>query len=225
MVIGNIILDLVLVLLIAFGFYFGWKRGFLRIVLKTFAGLFSAVIAASFFGSLAAVLKEKYVYTFVHGKLTEALGDLTSGASAESIAEAIPSGLRDTAALVGIDLGAMAETATKEGQNAILTFVEDASHSVSQMIASAAAFILIFLGAFLVLRVLSTPINAIVMRIPVLGHINRFLGLLFGAATALILSWLFVLLVGFLDGALSLSFLEVNDSWIGGLFYRFSLFS
>ena len=94
-----------------------------------------------------------------------------------------------------------------------------------KMIASAAAFILIFLGAFLVLRVLSTPINAIVMRIPVLGHINRFLGLLFGAATALIFSWLFVLLVGFLDGALSLSFLEVNDSWIGGLFYRFSLFS
>ena len=66
MTIGNLLLDLVVISAIAAGFYIGWRRGFICVVLKTFASLFSAVLALCFFEKLAAVLKEKYVHTFVH---------------------------------------------------------------------------------------------------------------------------------------------------------------
>ena len=72
----NWILDLVIVLCLAAGFYYGWKRGFLKIVLKTFAGLFSAIFALTLFDKLGTVLKEKYVYSFVHTKIS---GDLRDG--------------------------------------------------------------------------------------------------------------------------------------------------
>lgn len=221
----NWILDIFVVLFLALGFYVGWKRGFLKIVLKTFAGLFSAVIAMSFFDNLGSVLKEKYVFTFVHNKISAAIGELGAGVDAAAMADAVPSALQKAASLVGIDLVGIAESAVQSGKDSLAEFVENASHSISQLISSAAAFVILFLLSFFVLRVLSTPINAIVMKIPLLGHVNRFLGLLFGALTALILAWLFIKLVGFLDETFELTFIEVKDAWASGAFYRFSFLS
>ena len=65
MLIGNMLLDLIVALTIASGFYIGWRRGFISVVLKNFAGLFAAVLSFSFFEGLAAVLKEKYVLSSV----------------------------------------------------------------------------------------------------------------------------------------------------------------
>ncbi len=220
---GNILLDLVVVFFVFFGFYYGWRRGFLRIVLKTFSGLFSAVIAMSFFGDFGVVLKEKYFFSYVHEKISAALSDMTAGVDSASLAESVPSGLQNAASLVGIDLTAMAENAMQTGQNAIAEFAETSSHAISQFLGSAAAFLILFVASFFVMRVLSTPISGLVMKIPVLGHINRFLGLLFGALTTLIIAWLFAKLVGFLDDMMGISFFEVKDAWITGLFYKFSL--
>ncbi len=220
---GNWILDILIVLGLATGFYFGWKRGFLKIVLKTFAALFSAVFALTLFDKLGSFLKERYVYSFVHTKISEALVEIGAEADAAAMADSVPSGLQGVASLVGIDLTAAAEGAIRSGQDALAQFATDASHSIAQFISSVAGFVLLFVAAYFVLRVLSTPISAIVMKLPLLGHINRFLGSFFGALAALILAWLFVKIVGFLDVSLDLSFLEVEEAWAAGAFYRFSL--
>ncbi len=224
--VGNFILDLLLIALLAFGVYYGWKRGCIRIALKTFSGLFSAVIAASCFGKLGAVLKDKYVYAVVNKKIGEAVGNIVpEHVSPDKLTEAVPDALESAASLVGIDLEGIAESAIESGQNAVAQFTESASQGISQLIASAAAFLIIFVVSYFVLRVLSTPISALVMKIPVLGHINRFVGLLFGGLAALILGWIAIKVIGFLDESLSLSFLNVNDAWLSGLFYRYSLLS
>ena len=220
---ANWILDIIIVLCLAAGFYYGWKRGFLKIVLKTFAGLFSAIFALTLFDKLGSVLKEKYVFSFVHTKISEALAEISAGADAAAMAEAVPSGLQGVASLVGIDLNAAAESAIRSGQDALAEFATDASHSIAQFISSVAGFVILFVVAYFVLRVLSTPISAVVMKLPLLGHVNRLLGSFFGALAALILACLFVKLVGFLDVSLDLSFIEVEDAWAAGAFYRFSL--
>lgn len=222
---GNIVLDLLLIVLLAIGVYIGWHRGFLRVVMKTFAGLFSAVFAMAMFERLAVILKDKYVYPFVHAKLDAAMQGIDSSYSAEKLADAVPEGLQNAAATVGIDLTGIANNAVQSGKDAVAEFVQNASVAVAQMVASAAAFVLLFLLAFFVLRVLSVPINAIVMRVPVLGQINRFLGLLFGAVTAVVLAFVFCKLMGFLDETLAIEFIEVKDAWLAGLLYRFSFFS
>ena len=225
MPICNWILDLLLVFGLATGFYYGWKRGFLKIVLKTFAGLFSAVLAMSLFEKVGAALKEKYVFSFVYDKITAALGEVGLNADAAEMAEAVPDGLRKAAGLVGIDLVSIAENAIKNGQDGLAQFAENASHSISQLIASAAGFVIVFVVSFFVLRILANPISAIIMKLPLLGRINRFLGLVFGGFTALIIAWLLIKLIGFLDESLALSFVEVKDAWASGAFYRFSIFS
>ncbi len=221
----NWILDILLIAFLAFGFYYGWKRGFLRIVLKTFASLFAAVIAMSAFDKVGAFLRDTFVYTFVHNKIMNKVEDLGIASAADDIVEAVPETFQKAADLVGIDLASMAESAMQSGEDAVARFAESASFSIAQFISSAAAFVLLFLVSFFVLRFLSTPINAIVMRLPILGRVNHLLGLVFGAFTSMIIAWIVIKFLGFLDTTFALSFIEVEDAWASGAFYRYSLLS
>lgn len=225
MLIGNMLLDLIVALTVASGFYIGWRRGFISVVLKNFAGLFAAVLSFSFFEGLAAVLKEKYVLSSVKAGLSEALSGLSDGASADKMAEAVPDSLARIASLVGIDLVGMAEKAAESGKNAIESFVSSAANSISQLLSSIVSFLILFALFMLVLRVLSVPLSAIIMKTPLIGTINRALGLLFGALATLILAWVAVQIIGFLDETIGLGFVEVKNCTFSGMFYRFRIFS
>ena len=222
---GNILLDLFVFLLIATGLYIGWQRGFICVVLKTFAGLFSAVFAFRFFEGFAATLKEKYVHAFIQNGLTNALSGLSDGATAEGLLDGVPEALKKLASIVGIDLAGMAEKAVESGKNAVQGFVAAASDSISQLLSSVVAFLVLFALCLFVLRVLSIPLSKIIMRIPIIGTANRALGLLSGAFATMIIAWIFVQLFGFLDESIGLGFVEVKDCIFSGIFYRFHIFS
>ena len=200
-----------------------WQRGAFHILLKTFSGLFSALIPMFFFKDLGAVLKEKYVHTFVSRKIENAMK--TPGLDASSMAEVVPDTLKNFAGVFGIDLGEIAENAAASGTAAVSEFSAKASDAISQTISSIAAYVILFVLSLIVLKLLSTPLNAILMKIPVVRQINRFAGLLFGLLVALIFSFLGVKLFGFLDETLSLAFVEVEEAWLAGALYRYSLFS
>ena len=225
MLIGNILLDLIVVFTIAAGFYIGWRRGFISVVLKSFSGLFSAVLAFRFFEGLAAVLKEKYVFSSVRDGLSEALSGLSDGASAEKMAEAVPDSFARVASLVGIDLEGMAEKAVESGKSAVEDFVFAAANSISQLLSSIVSFLILFALFLFVLRVLSVPLSAIIMKTPLIGSANRMLGLLFGALATLIMAWVAIRVIGFLDETIGLSMIEVKDCMFAGMFYRFHIFS
>lgn len=222
---GNIVLDLLLACVLVFGVYYGWHRGAFHILLKNFSGLFSALVPMFFFKSLGAVLKEKYVYSFVSRKLESATHSLGLDADAATMAESVPGALKNAAGLFGIDLGAMAENAVASGNGAVAEFTAKAGDAISQMISSIAAYVILFVLSLLLLKLLAAPLNTLLMKLPVVGHINRFAGLLFGALLALIFSFLGIKLLGFLDVTLSLAFVEVEDAWLSGALYRYSLFS
>ena len=111
---GNILLDLIVAIAIASGLYIGWHRGFISVVLKTFAGLFSAVLSFRFFEELGAVLKEKYVLSFVKNGLTEALSGVVADGSAEAMIGAMPKAMTKMASIVGINLEEMAQKAVED---------------------------------------------------------------------------------------------------------------
>ena len=225
MLIGNFLLDLTIIAAIGGGLYLGWSRGFIRVVLKRFSGLFSAVLAFQFFERLAAVLKDKYVLSFIKEGLTNALSGATDEITAEGMTSAVPASLTKLASIVGIDLTGMAEKAMENGKNAVSSFVDSASNSISQLLSAIVAFMLLFCGFVFVLRVLSLPLSKVIMKIPVVGTANRALGLLFGALATLIIAWVAIQLIGFLDETIGLKAIEVSDSAFSGMFYRFHIFS
>ncbi len=225
MVIGNIVLDLVVLAILAISGIYWWKRGFIRGVLKTFAGLFSAMLSMAFFDNLAVVLKEKYVYGFVFERVEAALATLTAGVTPDAMVDAIPAGLKSAASLVGIDLLSMAEGAAINGQTALASFTVTASTAIAQLLASIAAFVLLFAVIFFVIRVLSVPIDFLISKIPVVNTVNSALGLAFGLVATVLLLWIAIQLFGFLDATMGFGFVEVEKAWISGIFYRISPFS
>ena len=222
---GNIVLDLLLLCFLVFGVYYGWHRGAFHILLKGFSGLFSALIPMFFFKSVGAFLKERYIYTFVSKKMSAAMLTLGLDADASAMAESVPDALKGAAGIFGIDLDAMAENAVASGQSAVSEFAARATDAISQMISSVDAYVLLFLLSLVLLKLLATPLNFLLMKIPVVRQINRFAGVLFGILVALILSFLGIKLLGFLDETFSLAFIEVKEAWLSGAFYRFSLLS
>ena len=133
--------------------------------------------------------------------------------------------MQSAASLVGIDLLAMAEGAAASGQQAIANFAVSASGAIAQLLASIAAFVLLFAVLFFVIRILATPIDMLINKIPVVNTVNSALGLAFGLIATILLTWVGVQLVGFLDVTMKFGFIEVEKSWIAGLFYRVSIFS
>lgn len=225
MIVGNIVLDLLVLAGLTFAGIYWWRRGFFRGVLKTFAGLFSAILSMLFFDKLGAVLKEKYVYAFVFERIDAAMATLTAGVTPEAMADAIPSGLQGAASLVGIDLLALAEGAAADGQLAIASFTATAAGAISQFLSALAAFVLLLVGIFFMIRVLTVPLDFLLSKIPVVNKINSILGMSFGLIGALLLTWVVVQLVGFLDVTMGFRFIEIEKAWISGLFYRVSVFS
>ncbi len=220
---GNVILDVFLVALLAIGIWQGWRRGFVLIVLKTFSGLFSLVIAFLFFKDFSVGINEKYVFPFINGKIDEAVMNAAANGAgtAEELAGAIPSGLQAVASVVGIDLNTAAENAVDKGINAAEEFVRSASVSVSQFVSMVAAFAILAVLSRIFLRVFAVLLDELLVKIPVVNTVNSVLGLIFGLLTSLILAWIFVQLLAFLAETLDFSFLTMDQTMIAGIFYRF----
>ncbi len=218
--IANLILDLVVVAVVVIGLISGWRRGFIRIVLKTFAGLFSVIISLNFFEELGAVLKEKYVLPYISDKIAEAV-ESGAGGGAAQLVDSVPAEWQNVANLVGIDLNSMAQNAANSGQNAMQQFVSSASESVAQFVSMVAAFVLLAFVSYFVLRILAVVLSKIIGGIPVISTVNKVLGLIFGLIVSAMLCWIFVQLVGFLADSMNLTFLEMNSTLISKLLYNF----
>ncbi len=221
--IGNIILDLLILAFIAFNVISGWKKGFIRVVLKHFSALFALVIAASFFSSLAPTIKENYIGPYFEEQIEEAIASGTqgSGITADSLTESVPEIWQKIAETVGIDLTGLAENAIRSGRNQIQEFVRSVSNSVAQLVSSAAAFALLFFGSYLALRLLALPLSKIVNSLPIVHGINQVLGLVFGLIVSLLITWIFVKVAAFASAALNWNVIAVEDTVLARLFYSF----
>ena len=220
MIPGNLIFDLALVLILLIALSSGWKKGFVGMVLKGGATLVSAIITFSFFRTLGAFIKERFLYSLVLSSVETAIGDLVGPVpTADELVEAVPAGLQRAAGLFGVDLYGMASSAVESGGNAIESFTAGAAGAISGFLGSAIALLVLFIASYILLRFFSKPLSKIVMKIPLIGTINRVLGLALSLLVALLVSWILVQLVALLDLAVGFGFIEIETSWIAKLYH------
>ena len=84
-------------------------------------------------------------------------------------------------------LGEMCENVTEGTSDIVASVARYIAAPIADAVSSAVAFILIFIGVFLALSIVTFIIDAI-FHLPVLNGVNKTLGLLFGAAEAVILA-------------------------------------
>lgn len=203
--------DLILIAVFALTVIRSYRRGFVDAV----SGLLSVIgafIAAKMFGF---VLQDFLYRSVLNPLVTEAVA-----AALSDTAASVTTSIADTFAALSAQADRLAQTAANLGIQipltellpdsiadaaAVSTLTEELTVSAAQPIAEklseGAAFVILFIAAYVVLRLVFGALD-IVMRLPILGTINRtaggLCGVLVGAAYAFLCAQLLSLVLGIL---------------------------
>ena len=127
----------------------------------------------------------------LYGESEEILYTKGETLTPESLVNAIPESLRNILSFVGYNVEEVANNAFKAGNNALENFVSSSSALVANILSTIFAFIILFFGTYIVLRILAFLLDAVFKKIPGIAQINSALGFLFGFLCTIINIWIF----------------------------------
>ncbi len=190
----NQIVDCIIIAIIILGAIIGAKRGFIKSVLKVGSGIISLIIANTFTKKLSTVLNSKYFFATTKDKITDIINSYLSKydtVSSETLSNAVPDAFKRILSYAGYDIDVLASNAVGTGNESVSNFIDSCSAAISNSISAIVAFIVLFLGVFIVLKVSAFFLDAVFSHLPVIKQINSALGLLFGIICTIVNVWIF----------------------------------
>ncbi len=189
---AKIVLDLLLVVMMLYGIFMGYKRGFVRVIFRKFRWLTTLVLSLLLARPIGGLLRERLFLAPVSEKLrsvlTEALGDEIIGATAQELTEQVPLVLRGLLNLLGIDFEQMALESGMTGAELLEYLVEMIASPVAMVIGVIVAFFALFILLRLCLGMVASLVS-LIFRAPGLRTVNRLLGVVFGGFFAFLTVW------------------------------------
>ena len=195
----SLILDIIIILVMVASVVYGYKNGFFQSVMSLISGFVSGIVAYTFSPALGAWLNEKFFLSAISKGIAETFASAaktTTGVAGE-IAYDINKMLDNPQIgsileRFGVEAGSIEELAAPSsnvGMDVIDSVAVKVATPVSGAVSSVCAFLLLFVGASLILKVF-TIIMAGVFKLPVLKTMDKGLGLVAGVATALFFGWI-----------------------------------
>lgn len=197
------ILDILIIVIIALSIFFAAKRGFIRTLLGGTSFLIAVAVALIFINPVRDYLGNSSVADKARASLSDTLAGFVSSDS-ESYD---PKLLEDNSAFMnmisvfGIDTDEIQEKwqdwRTENTEKLRVDLEEYVSKPVVHAVATVVAFLALFLGSLLILKLALFLLDRF-FRLPVLRQANTFLGVLLGVILAAVRVYLFVALVNLL---------------------------
>ena len=186
----TILLNLAMIIAILIPAVRGYMRGFVKMAFHLFRFVIAFVLSSCFAKPIGLLLKEKWLgdkfYNTIYDALHSAAGEITGG---ESMANALPSGIRTILETFGVDVTAEANQALATEQT-LESFSMNLSDKLASFVGAAIGFVAVFLLSLLVLALFSGILTAIIEKLPLIGKLNKLLGFVFGALIGVIIAWL-----------------------------------
>lgn len=216
--VGNIIVDIVIVIMLIIGFIWGWKSGFINTVAKPVKFVLTILIAFSLASWVGSAIVQPIVSEPVTVKLTEFLEEKCGEISAANANDQLPTLVKFAAALAGVNID---DIATEAGQHELVAkIIEAVSEPFLSVISTIIAYILLHIVVGIILTIIFAIINAMVEG-GFVGFINKLLGSLIMTTLAAMIVWA---LCGISDLILNLPILA-EQAWVqeftGGIIYTF----
>ncbi len=212
----NLVFDVILILLLVLGSYFGYTRGFFRMVARPMRLVLcfgiSIALCRPFGESLVAPLIEAPISNYIEELMLEKL----TGLSPDTSVIEIPMVMRIAAVI--FDLPADLATDTSEGT--VEHIVSSLATPAVNMISVAIAFLILLLFLRITFNLLVELADG-VFSIGVIGSLNRFFGAILSCALAFVGAWLFTQGVDLLFRTPLLLDSEMTRDFDGGPIYRF----
>jgi len=187
----------------------GTSRGFIRSIMGlgcTVASLFAAYAYAPV---LSSYFHENFLLEKITGGIFETLKSLafdteTDMYNLDRLAVDLPQPFTDILERYGIAVDSFSDQLrglTASTEEVVRDFAVKIAEPTSSVISYVGAFILIFLGVYLVLALLTSLLD-LIFKMPVLRGANMFFGFVFGAAEAFLVTFLLAMLLSTLVTAL-----------------------
>ena len=199
----NFVLDLILVAICFFTVFFAAKRGFIRSIMGFASKIIALIVAYTFTPALSEFIKTR----FLIGPLSDSIGSylrtfvVRDGVyDFTALADKVPD-LLQRYVISGDELSAKIGSMEQTGEEALRSVSEHIAGKGSGMIATAIAFIGLFIVTCFVLWIVTRVADA-VFKLPVLNAANKVLGVAFGVLSAVLLTLVYSAEVSMLVGAL-----------------------
>lgn len=200
----------------------GVRLGMVRTVFSTFTFIIALILAAAFSPKLNTTLQESALYKVINERVEETMAGNPSlkeeNPDQNSVIEGLP--------LPEFIRDALTEN-NDEGVYAILgvdTFSHYLSAYITRLILRVLSFLLVFIAAVIILRLLCTVLDA-VAGLPVLHTLNKAGGLIFGLINGMILLWIFCSIAALFAGTQAGAALnkQISESVVLNIIYNKNL--
>ncbi len=188
----SIAIDIIIAVVCVTAAIKAYKAGLVKSVMRLVKGIASFIAAYAFSPTFGDWICDNIVLGRVSDgirKTIESLSRTESGSfNLSKMFGEMPDSLLQIIERYKVDkgaLGGMCENVTDASAEAVDKLSVYIAEPISHSLSNAAAFVLIFIGAFLALSIATYIVDA-VFHLPVLNGVNKFLGLVFGVAEALL---------------------------------------
>ncbi len=188
------VVDFIIVVVAAAVIFTAWKKGLVKSIAGLVTGVVAFIAAYAFTPVLGDYIYNNFALKTLSGGIAKTIGSLSRTQAGKfdlsSMYSDMPDALKQIIERYSVDTGKLGEMCggvTSGTEETVEKLSEYIAAPIADTLSGAAAFIAIFVGALIVLKVAVFLID-IIFKLPVLKGANKTLGLLFGVGEALILA-------------------------------------
>ena len=194
-------IDIAVVVILGASIYNGYRKGLLRMIFGLLSVFFAVALANVFYGVVSSALRQTPLFTWLQVQITNALG------LGELISANINGVIAQADIIEELRLPAMVRSMLHANNNpemfnmlGITQMEEYIAGFVAMIIINIISGILVFLLVLVILKVVSKSLR-LFNHIPIIGGLNRLGGAVSGAAFGLLLIWLILAVIWFMEAS------------------------
>ncbi len=231
----NAILDIIILCIVALTIFLAAKRGFIKTLLGSASSLVAIILALVLLSPVKSAFLNSSIAEGARESLTDTIAGFVSSDSENYDATLLENnnGFMQMVEMFGVDKAELQEK-FNEWRHQNLTAFRDSLEEyicapVIESLATALAFIVLFIGAKLILKLVTYLLDKFA-KLPVLKQANTFLGIVLGVVMSVVYVYLFVWVVNLiipLGSQLGWTFfksIDVNETLLFGWFCENNIF-
>ncbi len=216
----NIILNVILCAMIVVGIVLGIKRGFISMAARPVKLVLTLGLAIA----LCTPVADAIIHPIIHAPITNYVKDFLytncQSITEANVADELPTLLKISAAVVGIDVYEIAGNASEAGRTILDAIAENLTAPVVKVISVIISYVLLYFIIKILLTILFWFINAI-FQTGVFGILNKIIGIVFGAACSIIAGWALVSILEFVFNLPAFDTVDAVRNFDGKFLYEF----
>ena len=212
----NLLFDVILILILVLGSYFGYTRGFFRMVARPMRLVLCLCLSIAFCRPIGESIIAPLIEAPIRNFIEELMYEKLIGLSPDALATEIPTVMWIAAVIFDLPADIAADTVDGTVEQVISSLVPP----VVNMISVGLAFLILLLLLRIAFNLLIDLADEI-LSLGVIGSMNRFFGVVLSCSFAFAVSWLFTQGADLLLRTPMLLDSDITRNFEGGPIYRF----